>query len=208
MPKSSNVALVNARRSATRAILWALIVSGAGCAGLPQGKLFSQIASAPAFSLQGRLAVKYGEESLTGALDWKHAAERDVLTLATPLGNDIARIVRTPQEVELVTARQEVHRATSVEALTQQTLGWTLPLSDLTAWVRGRAAPGGEPLIARDAAQRATEIAQHGWRVSYVYADAQTPQPRRIVLQLPEAASGRPTLELRLVIDEWTERQQ
>ncbi len=204
---------MSARRSATRAILGAFVLACGGCSLLPRSTLppDAQAAaptSAQAFFLQGRLAVKYGEESLTGSLDWKHAPLRDELTLATPLGNDIARIVRTPQEVELVTARQEIHRAATVEALTQQTLGWTLPLSDLSAWVRGRAAAGSEATVARDASQRATEIQQNGWQVSYTYADAQSVQPRRIVLQLPESASRRPTLELRLVIDDWKEPGQ
>lgn len=150
-----------------------------------------------AFGVGGRIAVRYGEESLSGKFTWTHAAAADHLSLATPLGNQIAQIVRDPGGVTLTNSRQERFRAPDVESLTEAQLGWRLPLAGLTDWVRGRAGPGAQSQ--RDAGGRLTQLRQDGWVIDYSYVDA-NPQPQRLILNYPRAE--RP-LEIRLVIDTW-----
>ena len=167
----------------------------------PGGGAATQPPAAPAakagvFSLEGRIAVHYGEESLSGKFAWSHAPESDRVSLATPLGNQIAQIVRDAGGVVLTNSRQEQFRAPDVETLTEQQLGWNLPLTGLTDWVHGR--PGGRaPQMQRDAAGRITQLKEAGWVIDYAYPD-NSPQPQRLILNYPRAEKP---LEIRLVID-------
>lgn len=161
-------------------------------------------AFAPAgFGLEGRLAVRFGEESLAGGIVWTHSAARDEVGLASPLGNRLALIVRDRTGVVLTGANGEPVRADDVEALTERTLGWRLPLSGLTDWVRGRAAPIGTAGAAdgkRDDAQRWLRLHQSGWVIDFSYQDDAEQLPRRLILGFPAAAKP---LEIRLVVDRW-----
>jgi outer membrane lipoprotein LolB len=149
------------------------------------------------FELAGRIAVRYRDDAGTGNLAWRHGARSDELLLTSPLGQGIARIARTGDEVVLTTQDGREFRAADAEALTDRVLGFRLPLLGLADWVRGRAAskPAPEPTgERRDAMGRLIELEQSGWKIRYLeYADA---LPSRLTLTFPG-------LELRLAISDW-----
>ena len=189
-----------------------LVVLGAllaGCAGTgPSGggsgaadatRTGQPPAQAQVFSLEGRISVHYGEESLSGKFSWNHAPQADQLSLSTPLGNQIAQISRDGAGVILVNSRQERFGAPDVETLTEQQLGWRLPLAGLVDWVRGQ--PQGAAAEAeRDASGRLTKLKEAGWVIDYTYADAGI-RPQRLILNYPRAEKP---LEIRLVVDSWS----
>ena len=90
------------------------------------------------FDLSGRIAVRYRDDAGSGNIAWRHAARADELLLTSPLGQGIARIVRTGDEVSLTTQDGREFRAADAESLTEQVLGFRLPLLGLADWVRGR----------------------------------------------------------------------
>ena len=64
------------------------------------------------FSLAGRIAARYGSESFTGNINWRHAREGDELLISTPTGQGVAQIVRQGDAVLLKTAEpREYHLA-------------------------------------------------------------------------------------------------
>jgi len=79
------------------------------------------------FDLAGRLAARYGEESFTGNIAWRHAKDFDEMLITTPLGQGVARIMREGDQVTLTTAEPREYHAADVESLTQQVLGFRLP---------------------------------------------------------------------------------
>lgn len=171
----------------------------AGCAspGLPPAT--PQVEVLPdAFAIEGRVSVRYGEESLSGKIAWTHGAARDEISLASPLGNQLARIVREPGGVALTDANQNRYQAADVETLTERHLGWRLPLAGLSDWVRAR--PGAGASTRRDAAGRPIHVAEAGWTIDLDY-DGASRLPRRLVMVFTRAE--RP-LEIRLVIDDWS----
>lgn len=149
------------------------------------------------FELAGRIAVTYRDEATTGNIAWRHGARSDEMLLTTPFGQGIARLARADGEITLTTQDGREMRAADAESLTEQALGFRLPLAGLAAWVRGRAAskPASAPSRERrDAAGRLAELEQSGWKIRYLeYADA---LPSRLTLTYPG-------LELRLAISEW-----
>src|SRR5262249_7397652 len=121
--------------------------------------------------------------------------------LSTPLGQTLAHIQSGATEATLTTADQQQYRASSVEALTRRALGWDLPLSRLTWWVRGDPVPGAPAdSMQRDQRSRLTLLDQDGWRIAFENypPDEHGGLPRRL-----EMKSG--AQEIRLVIDGWRE---
>lgn len=147
------------------------------------------------FELAGRVAAKYRDDAGSGNVAWRHAARVDELLLTTPLGQGIARIVRNGDDVVLTTQDGREFRAADAEALTEQVLGFRVPLLGLADWVRGRPAPAPAPARqVRDREGRLAELEQSGWRIEYLAYEGG--RPSRIKLNFPG-------LELRLAVSEW-----
>jgi outer membrane lipoprotein LolB len=146
------------------------------------------------FELAGRLAARYQSEAFTGNVTWKHARDADEMLISTPLGQGVARIARQGKSVILATAEPREYRATDVEALTEQVLGFRLPLEGLADWVRGR--PSTEaPAQAEYASDgRMLRLEQRGWTIEFQEYDANRPARMRMVY---------PGIELRLAITQW-----
>jgi len=179
------------------ALLGGCASPGPGAAG-SRPSAAAQAGDLQAFQLEGRIAVRYGEESLSGKFAWSHATATDNLSLATPLGNQIAQIVRDGAGVVLTNSRQEQYRAPDVESLTEAQLGWRLPLAGLVDWVHGKAGSNAAQ-SQRDPQGRLLQLKEAGWVIDYTYADA-GPRPQRLVLAYPRADKP---LEIRLVVDSW-----
>lgn len=148
------------------------------------------------FELNGRFAVRYGEEAASGRLQWRHTTGEDDLTIASPLGQGLVSLVRRDSLFTLKTSDERTLTAPDAEDLTEQTLGWRLPVSGLPAWLRGRPAAGSEARYERDGQGKLLALMQDGWRVEYLdYFDGNE-LPSRLRLR----SEG---IEIRLVIDEW-----
>ena len=81
------------------ALIW-LSLLVAGCAAIQERQL-PETPIGEAFSISGRIAVKYGAEAASGKIAWRHQAASDELLLMNPLGQGIARIVRSDSLVTL-----------------------------------------------------------------------------------------------------------
>ena len=176
------------------AILFALVATLAACATTPP-----PAASTAPFDLVGRVAVSFEGRAFSSGVRWQHAAGREEVWLLTPLGQTVAHIASDASGATLTTTDQKQYKADSVEALTRQALGWELPLSRLTWWVRGEPVPGGSAAkVERDERSRPTLLEQDGWRIAFVHnpPGEQGGLPRRLDL-----ASG--AQEIRFLIDSW-----
>ena len=85
----------------------------------------------------------------------------------------------------------------SVEGLTRQALGWSLPLAQLQHWIRGSTVPdSATAAVTRDVRDRLSLLEQEGWRIRYGYPETDGNLPR----QLDLTQGGQ---RIRMVIDEW-----
>jgi outer membrane lipoprotein LolB len=146
------------------------------------------------FDLSGRLAARYGNEAFSGNIAWRHAKSADEMLITSALGAGVARILREGNAVTLTTAEPREYRAADAEALTEEVLGFRVPLAGLADWVRGR--PSSEsPASAEYALDgRLLSLQQQGWNIEYL--DYQDKRPSRLRLTYPG-------IELRLAISEW-----
>jgi outer membrane lipoprotein LolB len=147
------------------------------------------------FDLSGRLAVRYGNEALSGNLAWRHAGSSDEMLITNSLGAGVARLVREPGgAVVLTTAEPKEYRGDNAEALTEEVLGFRLPVSGLGDWVRGRPSPDAPARIGKDEEGRLRWLEQSGWRVEFL--EYREGLPYRLQLTYPG-------IDLRLAISQW-----
>ena len=132
------------------------------------------------FSLAGRIAARYGGESFTGNIAWRHARGGDELLISTPTGQGVAQIVRQGEAVLLKTAEPREYRDNDAEALTERVLGFRIPIDGLADWVQGKPSP---------------QLEGRGWKVEYQGYDAER-RPTRMRLTYQG-------IELRLTISQW-----
>ena len=193
MLKFSAIGLLRCWAIAAIAVAWL-----AGCASLPQPP--SVEGDKLQFELQGRIALKYGDDGGNARIEWRHGEASDDLLIANSLGQGIARISRRGNDVQLLTADNKEHRAADAEQLTQEVLGWRLPLAGLPFWVRGMAVDGRPALVQRDSSGRTSAIDQDAWRIEYLGWNGDLPS--RINFAHP-GGNGAVPIEIRLVVDRW-----
>jgi outer membrane biogenesis lipoprotein LolB len=120
-----------------RAAFFLLALLLGACAAAPQP--LPQLESVPAaFEMSGRLAVRQGDRSEIAKLRWTRTRDSDTWIIASPLGNEVARIESTPHGARLTQAGGPTENAPSFQALTQKLLGVALDPSLLAAWLHGQ----------------------------------------------------------------------
>lgn len=175
----------------------AVMLFAASCATVPPGALDRLQGR----TVEGRLSVRYTnlesakEESVAGRFVWTANRDDIELSLLDPLGQTVA-LIRSSAARSTITFRdgRRVDGATP-EELTRETLGWTVPLRGLGAWLDGHADPASPSTTLDDGRLR-----QDAWTIRFQADDtaAAGAPPRRIDLAYP----GPPVaIEMRLVVD-------
>ena len=169
------------------------------CATLPtpSGVLATQRETRQTFALEARFSLRNNNQNYSGRLSWQHDGANNTLLLASPLGQGIAEIVTDSAGARLTTSEGKVYAADDTETLTQQALGYALPLARLTDWVRGGGVDG--DVMRRDAQGRVLARRNVEWSVEYGY---ESDDPEALPVRLVVGHAG--GLELRLHIDEWS----
>lgn len=157
------------------------------------------------FDAAGRLTVNYRKdgnpESLTGKFTWTQTPGRIDVSLSSPMAT-IATISITPESATLVQADKVPRVAKDIDALTAQSLGWSLPVSGLREWLQGYAIAADGKRFAATPANNSVLTAD-GWRLRFVtWQDeaVQHPAPKRIDAERNASATA-DELTIRIVLD-------
>jgi len=188
------------------ALLQALILSGcAPLQPLPPGtppaayeQYAQSVASIRTFALHGRIAVLTEKKGFSGSMRWHHHGEGDEIGFYSPIGTQLGLISAGLDGVTLTTSDKKTYSAADAETLTQDSLGWSLPMTGLSDWVLGRPSPGEAQILAWDAAGHILHMHQNGWDIEYPqYMEADGRQlPNKIVMKSQK-------LDLKLVVEQW-----
>ena len=177
----------------------ALSIVVAACASVPspQQPPAEAMRDAP-FVIDGRLSVRRGNDAISVAFAWTHAAPRDEFVLTTPLGQAVAELAGDASvgrvEVRMADGRRE--EASDWSTLTARLVGFPLPVGGLAWWAQGAARADAPHSVEYDAAGRANVLRQDGCEIVYAYGDGSTRRPSRLNLVCHD-------LEMRIVIDRW-----
>ena len=146
-------------------------------------------------ALSGRLALRVeamGDASaraFSAAFDLRGDAQSGTLGLSTPLGSTLAEARWSPVEVVLATP-QGTRRFSSLDELTREALGESVPVEAWFDWLRGRPWPGAPSEATATLPQG---FAQLGWRVDLGRFDEGTVAATR--------ESPPPTVTVRIRLD-------
>lgn len=135
-------------------------------------------------------------------LNWQRDSRGMILLIEAPFGQGVFRIessATTPPIYQLFLPDGRILQNQSAEALLEQAIGWSIPISGLEFWVRGLPQPGSRYMHRSSTQARLKSIKQDGWTINYLdYFDQQesTSLPRRLQLL-------RDDITLKLVIERW-----
>ena len=76
-------------------------------------------------------------------------------------------LIAPDADAELTFADGATYRASSVEMLVREQVGWPVPIEMLGWWVRGLAAPGPVQQRTLDEEGRLSTLQQEGWAIEY-----------------------------------------
>ena len=155
------------------------------------------------------MSVRYHQDgkpqSLQGKFRWQQQGEQTDITLYSPLGQTIATIAITPGLAVMVQSDGEKRQAPNVTALTQEVLGWPMPVDGLRYWLQGFVQTV-DGKLQTASPEGAHSFQSDGWRVRYVswQRNASIQYPKRFDMERTTAEAG--DIVLRLVIDDWNDR--
>jgi len=177
----------------------ALLATACATVSPPEMSAGGAAVSAAPFTVEGRLSARRGSEGGAAHFTWLHDAARDVIELATPLGQTLARLTGSVDGVRAEWPDGRVVDARDWDDMTTRALGVPIPVQGLAAWLRGQSRGTTPSRIERDARGRTAVLVQDGWEIVYAYADDDAARPSRLTLRY---AQGEPT-EVRVVVDRW-----
>ena len=156
--------------------------------------------------IQGRFSVAYEQnnrpQSVQGRFQWQQQGQRIDIDLMSPLGQTMAKMSITPNSATIQPSGKEIKVAENVAELTEQTLGWSLPVAGMRDWLQGfnrsttnqrqTASPSGND-----------QFDTEGWHIQYVswHQNTVSVYPKRI--DLTRTSPQLHQLSLRIIIDQW-----
>ena len=199
------------------ACLIVVLLVNTGCTNLPS---IPKVADAAQLGWQGRFSaitdpVAVGgqsptrdKESVSGQFNLSRFSNNElVLELANPLGLAVAQLrVRNGQAL-LQIANQADQQASNLDTLTEQAIGWRVPIDKMANWLNGKSnGPADDALF--DANGRLIEASDSGWRLK-VSAWREDGKPQRLHIEWPVSSGFTPKIpytkvSLRLIVDSAT----
>ena len=185
---------------AWRALCIALVAALTACA-TPTTRVESTGAATTAgtFIADGRISARRGNDGVAGQFTWRHDESRDTIDLTTPLGQTIARLEGDERSVRIQRSDGHNDVARDWDTLTERSLGVTLPVSGLLAWLQGVPRQGSQFTIEHDARNRPSLIRQDGWEIAYTYGDDEATRVSRLTLRY----GATEPVEVRIAVDRW-----
>jgi len=121
--------------------------------------------------LSGSLSVSYQKQDgqpdrLNGRYTWTQRPGRIDVSLNSPVST-VAQISVTPESATLTQANRAPQTARDIDALTQQALGWPLPVAGLRDWLQGYATDAQGKRFAASPANN-NVFTRDGWRLRFV----------------------------------------
>ena len=156
-----------------------------------------------AFTLEGRVAVRAGEEGWQANVRWRQNGDVSEVRLSGPFGAGALQLRFDGDALTLVTSRGDTLRGEEATLTLRQQLGFDPPLAQLRHWLLAEAAPqiaGGATEAAANG--RPAALQQQDWQLTF--EDYRAENLKRAVVQMPRRIiATRETVRLRLVVDRW-----
>lgn len=131
------------------------------------GERLARLQAADHWVVEGRLAVRDGDDGGSGKLRWRTEPAGSRLDFHGALGRGAWRLRVSPDEAVLTLADGAEYRAVSVDRLIAEQIGWRVPVSELSWWIRGLAAPDGKARRSLGETGVLLDLQQAGWSIEF-----------------------------------------
>lgn len=118
------------------------------------------------WELNGKVGLRTPEESTSANIDWRQTPYYFRILLSGPAGTGRSVLEGRDGRVSMTTSEGRFE-STSPEDLMQEQMGWSLPVSDLTDWVRGLPANDRPHRMTQDKLGFPATLEQDGWSIDY-----------------------------------------
>jgi outer membrane lipoprotein LolB len=191
-----------------RILLVLVVVFGAGCAvRAPVHEPAAEAAwlahrevlrTIDEWQVQGRVAVRAGEEGWSAHFDWQQQGDAYRIRLRGPFGQGAVELRGDAHGVWMRQPDRPEVFASDAEALLERETGLRLPVSGLRSWLLGMPVEDIAADYEWDAQGVLSEIDQSGWHIAYnrYQQNGSLRLPARMRLE-------RDTLQVKFVIDTW-----
>lgn len=204
------------------------MLGGAGCASVPRGgpaassdiappgALARQAAhetavglaagdcAAPAWALEGRVAVANGRDGGSGRIEWTQRDGRFDVALSAPVTRQSWRLSGGAGPATLDGLAGGTRTGPDAAQLLEEATGWIVPVEALGCWVRGARADAARfgPARLRWRADGALAgLEQNGWSLTF---DAWQPAATGASTLPARVTATRADARVRLVVDAWS----
>lgn len=138
-----------------------LLICLAGCAGKPVPGVVPL-----KFEISGKFGIRDGDEGYSARFNWQQSHDGYAIEVWGPLGQGRTRLEGNEAVMRVLRGREVIAQG-EPETVMLASLGWSVPIHVLPAWI------GGEPAadvhfteVVYDAEGRYAEFVQAGWQVS------------------------------------------
>lgn len=158
----------------------------------------AQAQSIKQWDIQGVIGIKSDQQNFSAHYYWIQQGDNYTISLYGPLGVGAIKLQGNQHTVTLTSSDGKQYQASNPEQLMQDNVGWSLPVSDLTYWIRALPSPNLAHHETLDIYNRLTSLDQEGWHINY---EQYQPTPGG---DLPKKLSLKQTdIETNIVIQRW-----
>ena len=90
-----------------------------------------------AFAMSGRIGVKIADKGSYANFDWTYQNRVQTIDINTPIGTTVGQLCQDSEGVLAVDNHNRIFQADSVAQLSEQLLGYELPLDNFAVWANG-----------------------------------------------------------------------
>lgn len=150
------------------------------------------------WDINGAFSIHRPKQSVIANYSWQQHNNKYMIKIASALDAYSAIIQGNPLYVTLKKSNREKFYARNPEQLMQQQLGWSLPVSNLSYWIRGLPAPG-KYQAKFDTWGHLIDLRQNGWHVKFSHY-----WPMSNTVDVPQTLLlKRSNLTAKIVIKHW-----
>ncbi|MCP4486291.1 MAG: outer membrane lipoprotein LolB [Gammaproteobacteria bacterium] len=156
--------------------------------------------------IHGRAAIFVTDKVHNVGLKWRHNPDGFMITLEAPFGQGVFRLesITSNALVKLSLPDASVVYGEDAEAILDQAVGWSIPVSGLEFWVRGLPSKSGTFTQVLNGDGRLRSLQQKDWNITYLdyfeFDHASQGLPKMLYLKHDKLA-------LKIVIDSWQKPQ-
>lgn len=182
-------------QSSNVALLFWIILLQAGCTSTALNSTPGlALKTSVDWALRGKMAFRSDRGNASLQIHWQQHSDTYDIRLLGPLGQTVAHVYGRGDALQIDTADQSREVTTGEIDVIEETLGWQIPIKEMSFWVRGLPVPGLTHEIAYDNQGLPEWLIQSGWRVDYKKYKRRKPV---------RTTFSRDSVKILLVVKEW-----